>query len=68
MNQIGANFGVVCYIVQALLKIPALRAMAPTQIELPFKLTQLAVLALFVVLAIAAAIRFRGEPAPATHA
>lgn len=53
-------------IVQAFLKIPALKAMAPTQTELPFKLTQVAVLALFVVLAIAAAIRFRGEPTPPT--
>jgi hypothetical protein len=55
-------------IVQAFLKIPALNAMAPTQTELPFKLTQLAVLALFVVLAIAAAIRFRGDLTRATPA
>jgi len=48
-------------VVQAFLKIPALKAMAPTQSEPPFKLTQLVVLALFVALAIAAAIRFRKE-------
>jgi hypothetical protein len=53
-------------IVQAFEKIPALKAMAPTQSEPPFKFTQLVVLALFVVLAIVAAVRFRDEPAGAT--
>jgi hypothetical protein len=43
-------------------KYPALTAMAPTQSEPPFKLTQLVVLALFVVLTFVAAIRFRPEP------
>jgi hypothetical protein len=52
-------------IVQAFLKIPALKAMAPTQTEPPFKLAQLVVLVLFVVLTIVAAIRFRSEPAGA---
>jgi hypothetical protein len=49
-------------VVQAFLKIPALKAMAPTQTELPFVVTQLAVLALFVVLTVLAAKRFRLEP------
>jgi hypothetical protein len=49
-------------IVQAFQKVPALKAMAPTQSEPPFLLTQLVVLALFVALAIVAAIRFRIEP------
>ncbi len=49
-------------VVQAFQKIPALNALAPTQTEPPFKLTQLVVLALFVVLTIVAAIRFRPEP------
>jgi len=53
-------------IVQAFLKVPALHAMAPTQTEPPFKLTQLVVLALFVLLGIVAAIRFRPEPIRAT--
>jgi hypothetical protein len=52
-------------IVQAFQKIPALNALAPTQTEPPFKLTQLVVLALFVVLTIVAAMRFRPEPARA---
>lgn len=54
-------FNLFVLVVQAFEKLPPLRAMAPTQTEPPFKLTQLVVLALFVVLAIAAAIRFRPE-------
>ncbi|HYM01683.1 MAG TPA: hypothetical protein VET85_01990 [Stellaceae bacterium] len=46
-------------LVQAFLKVPALHALAPTQTEPPFLLTQLVVLALFVLLAVAAAIKFR---------
>jgi hypothetical protein len=49
-------------IVQAFQKVPALKALAPTQTEPPFKLAQLVVLAFFVVLAIVATIRFRTEP------
>ena len=49
-------------VVQSFEKIAALHAMAPTQTEQPFKLTQLIVLSLFIVLAIVAAIRFRPEP------
>jgi hypothetical protein len=48
-------------IVQAFLKVPVLRTMAPTQSERPFVLTQVVVMGLFVVLAIAAAIRLRRE-------
>jgi len=46
-------------IVQAFQKVPALKAMAPTQSELPFKLTQLVVITLFVGLTMVAAKRFR---------
>src|SRR5438105_15700528 len=52
-------------VVQAFLKLPALKAMAPTQTEPPFKITQLVVLALFIVLGIAAVIRFRPDPSRA---
>jgi len=52
-------------VVQSFLKIPTLKSLAPTQSEPPFKLTQLAVLILFVVLIIAAAVKFRGEPVQA---
>jgi len=56
-------FNVFVAIVQSFEKIPALHAMAPTQTEQPFKLTQLSVLGLFVVLGFVAAIRFRPAPA-----
>ena len=55
-------FNVFVGIVQSFEKIPALNAMAPTQTEQPFQLTQLSVLGLFVVLGFVAAIRFRPEP------
>ena len=42
--------------------MPALTALAPNQTELPFVVTQLVVLALFIALTIAAAKGFRGEP------
>jgi hypothetical protein len=48
-------------VVQLFLKVPALKALAPTQSEPPFVLTQLAVLALFLLFAVAGAIRFRAR-------
>ena len=59
---ISLYFNVFVGVVQSFEKIPALHAMAPTQTEQPFKLTQLTVLSLFVILAIVAVIRFRPEP------
>jgi len=58
-------FNIFVGIVQSFEKIPALNAMAPTQTEPPFKLTQLSVLGLFIVLGFVAVIRFRPEPARA---
>ena len=55
-------FNLFVLVVQAFLKIPALHAMAPTQTESPFKLTQLSVLLLVVLLGIVAVVRFRPEP------
>jgi hypothetical protein len=49
-------------VVQAFQKLSALKALAPTQTEAPFLLTQLIVLAIFVALAFIAARRFRAEP------
>jgi hypothetical protein len=49
-------------VVQAFQKVPALTKLAPKQTEPPFVVTQLVVLVLFIVLTIAAAKRFRGEP------
>ena len=54
-------FNVFVGVVQAFLRIPVLRTMAPTQSEPPFVLTQLTVLVVFVALSIAAVVRFRIE-------
>jgi hypothetical protein len=64
---IALYFNVFVLVVQTFEKIPALHAMAPTQTEPPFKLTQLVVLAIFVLLGIIAAIRFRPTPAGVPH-
>jgi hypothetical protein len=56
-------FNLFVLVVQLFEKVPILHAMAPTQTESPFKLTQLAVLMVSTVLAIVAVIRFRSEPA-----
>ena len=57
-------FNVFVAIVQSFQKVPALQALAPTQTEPPFAITQLVALALFVVLTIVGIIRFRIEPPP----
>jgi hypothetical protein len=59
------NFFVL--IVQLFQKTPALRAIAPTQSEPPFAVTQLIVLVLFALLGTLAAIRFRTGIAPEGH-
>lgn len=48
-------------IVQLFQKVPSLRALAPTQSEPPFQITQLAVLLVFVALTIRATVRFRAR-------
>jgi hypothetical protein len=48
-------------VVQSFLKIPALHALAPTQTEPPFQITQLVTLALFVLLTIVAVVRFHPD-------
>jgi hypothetical protein len=52
-------------VVQAFLKVPALRALAPTQNEAPFLIAQLVVVLVFVGLTILAAKKFRVEQAHA---
>jgi hypothetical protein len=59
--MIALYLNVFVLVVQLFQKVPALKALAPTQSEPPFAVTQLVVLALFVLLTIIAAIRFRGE-------
>ena len=63
---ISLYFNLFVLIVQSFEKIPALHALAPTQTESPFKLTQLVVLTISVLLCIVALIRFRPEPVRVT--
>jgi hypothetical protein len=58
-------FNVFVLVVQSFEKVAALKAIAPTQKEPPFAIAQLAVLVLFIVLAVFAVKNFRSEPAPA---
>jgi hypothetical protein len=58
-SVIALYLNVFVLIVQLFEKVPALNAMAPTQSEPPFKITQVVVLAIFVVLGIFAAKGFR---------
>jgi len=66
---IGAVFAlylkVFVLIAQFFMKVPALKALAPTQSELPFLGTQVVVMLIFIVLGVLAAGRF---PAEAVHA
>ena len=49
-------------IAQMFQKVPMLKALAPTQSEPPFLVTQGVVLAVFAVLAIVPAVKFRAQP------
>jgi hypothetical protein len=55
-------------VAQLFQKVPSLKALAPTQSEPPFAITQAAVLTLFAVLGFLAVRRFRGAPAPSARA
>ena len=57
--MISLYLNVFVLVAQLFQKVPALKALAPTQSEPPFAITQLVVLAMFVLLTILAAIRFR---------
>jgi hypothetical protein len=63
---ISLYLNVFVLIAQLFQKVPALKAMAPTQSESPFLVAQLVCMALFVVLGIGAAIKFRTEAVLAT--
>lgn len=63
---ISLYLNVFVLVAQAFLKIPALRALAPTQTEPPFQIAQAIVLALFILLGIGAVARFRPAPLPAS--
>ena len=46
-------------VVQSFVKVSALNALAPTQTEPPFAITQVVVLAIFILIALIAVIKFR---------
>ena len=58
---IALYLNVFVAVVQAFLKVPALKELAPTQKEPPFLVAQIVVMAIFVVLAILAVKEFRGD-------
>src|SRR6267142_5042418 len=68
--MIALYLNVFVLIVQLFQKVPTLKALAPTQTEPSFLVTQLSALVVFVVLTIVAAIRFRIAtiPTPVTAA
>jgi hypothetical protein len=61
--MLAEYLNVFVLVVQLFKKVPALKALDPTKSGLPFKATQGIVLVLFIALIIAAAIKFRPEPA-----
>lgn len=60
--MIALYLNVFVLVFQLFDKVPALKVLAPTKTEAPFKEAQLAVLISFVVLTILATIKFRPEP------
>jgi hypothetical protein len=62
---ISLYLNVFVLIAQLFLKVPALHDLAPTQSEPPFQIAQAICLVVFIGIAIAAALRFRGEPTSA---
>jgi hypothetical protein len=67
-SVVALYFNCFVLVVQSFEKMPALKALAPTQTEPPFAIAQLVVLALFVYAGIRAARRFRPEPPKAYSA
>jgi hypothetical protein len=62
-SMIAQYLNVFVLIVQLFEKVPALKALAPTQTEPPFGITQGLVLVIFIVLTIMSARKFRGTGA-----
>ncbi|MGC2466200.1 MAG: hypothetical protein WA517_13465, partial [Candidatus Acidiferrum sp.] len=59
---IALYLNVFVLVAQLFAKVPALHALAPKGTEPPFLISEVVVLALFIILAIAATIKFRPEP------
>jgi hypothetical protein len=57
--SIALYLNVFVLVVQLFEKVPALKALAPTQSEPPFKIVQLLVLALFIALTVISVKKFR---------
>lgn len=57
--MIALYFNVFVLVVQLFQKVPGLRAVAPRQSEPPFLVSQIVVLAIFVIVSVLAAIRYR---------
>jgi hypothetical protein len=60
--SIGLYLNVFVLVAQSFMKVPSLHALAPTQQEPPFLISQLVVLLIFIGLTIVAARRYRIEP------
>ena len=59
---IALYLNVFVLVAQLFAKVPALHALAPKGNEPPFLISELVVMALFIVLGVAAAIKFHPEP------
>ena len=59
--MIAQYLNVFVLVAQAFQKVPALKALAPTQSEPPFLISQVVVMVIFIGLIIAAAIKFRPD-------
>jgi len=66
--MIALYFNVFVLVAQLFQKVPMLKSVAPTQSEPPFAVTQLAVLAIFFVFTIVAAMKFHPERKRSTTA
>jgi hypothetical protein len=60
--SLALYLNVFVLVAQLFMKVPSLHALAPTQSEPPFLISQVVAMALFIVLTIAAAIKFRPDP------
>lgn len=65
-STIALYLNVFVLVAQLFMKVPALHALAPTGSEPPFAISQLVVLAIFIALGIAAALKFQPEPVHAS--
>jgi hypothetical protein len=63
--SIAVYLDVFVLVAQLFIKVPSLHALAPTGSEPPFVISEIVVMAPFIALTIAAAIKFRAEPLPA---